>query len=282
MLAVAAALGSSLCWGVADFLGGLQARRRALLTVLLVSQAGALVLALAFVAAAGDALPDAGAVAWAVGAGFAGSTALAAFYRGLAIGTMSIVAPISASGAAVPVLVGLAGGERPGGLQVAGIVLAMAGIVLAAREPGEKDGEPRAVHASVLLALAAAAGFGSFFVCLDQATETAGVAWTLVLIRTTQVAALGAVAIALRPAMPEDIRSAAPLLLVGVLDVTANAGLAFATTEGLLSVVSVLGSLYPAVTVVLARFVLHERVSRLQEAGMVAILAGVVAISAGG
>jgi drug/metabolite transporter (DMT)-like permease len=280
VLAVALAFASSVCWGLADFMGGLQARRRPLVTVLLVAQFAAIALAVALVLASGDGPPDIGPGALAFGAGVAGCAALAAFYRGLAIGTMSIVAPVSATGAAVPVLVGLATGERPGVVQLVGIAMAMVGIVLAAREPA--DAAPSgALRASLGLALVAALGFGSFFVLLDLGTEDAGVPWAILLVRLGELALLGAVVAAARPAMPAGLRDAAPLLAIGALDVLANALFAAATTEGLLSVVSVVGSLYPAVTVVLARLVLAERVSRLQEAGVVATLAGVAAISAG-
>ena len=280
MLAVALAFASSLSWGLADFMGGLQSRTRPLVTVLLLAQVAAVALALTFVVASGDGLPDPAPAALAVGAGVAGCAALAAFYRGLAIGTMSIVAPVSATGAAVPVLVGIATGERPGSLQLAGIALAMIGIVLAAREPGHVA-PSRAVRASLGLALLAALGFGSFFVMIDSATEDAGAPWALLLVRVGEVALLGTLALALRPRMPSGLRDAAPLLVIGTLDFLATALFALATQQGLLSVVSVVGSLYPAVTVVLARVVLSERVSRLQEAGVVVTLAGVVAISAG-
>ena len=280
MLAVALAFTSSLCWGLADFLGGLQARRRPLVMVLLIAQVAAVALGIAFVLGSGDPFPDLGPAALATGAGVAGCAALAAFYRGLAIGTMSIVAPVSATGAAVPVLVGLAEGERPGALQVAGIAIAMLGIVLAAREPG--GAEPsRAVRTSLLLAGLAALGFGSFFVLIDRAVEDGGAPWSLLLVRVGEVALLGALALATRPRMPSSLRDATPLLLIGVLDFSATAFFALATEQGLLSVVSVVGSLYPAVTVVLARVVLAERVARSQELGVVLTLAGVVAISAG-
>ncbi len=280
MLAVVLAFASSLCWGLADFLGGLQSRVRPLVTVLLVAQVAAVAIGVAFVAGSGDPFPDLGAAALATGAGVAGCAALAAFYRGLAIGTMSIVAPVSATGAAVPVLVGVATGERPGALQVAGIAVAMIGIVLAAREPG---GAPagRAVRSSLALAGLAAVGFGSFFVLIDRATELGGAPWSLLLVRVGEVALLGGLALAMRPAMPAGVRDAAPLLVIGTLDFSATAFFALATEQGLLSVVSVVGSLYPAVTVVLARVVLAERVARSQEAGVVLTLAGVVAISAG-
>jgi drug/metabolite transporter (DMT)-like permease len=280
VLAVVLALASSLCWGLADFLGGLQSRVRPLVTVLLVAQVAAVAIGIAFVAGSGDPFPDLGPAALATGAGIAGCAALAAFYRGLAIGTMSIVAPVSATGAAVPVLVGLAEGERPAALQIAGILVAMVGIVLAAREPA--DAAPgRAVRGSLGLAGLAALGFGTFFVLIDRATEHGGAPWSLLLVRAGEVALLGVLALATRPAMPSGVRDATPLLVIGVLDFSATAFFALATEQGLLSVVSVVGSLYPAVTVVLARVVLAERVARSQEVGVVLTLAGVVAISAG-
>jgi drug/metabolite transporter (DMT)-like permease len=278
--AVALALASSLCWGTADFIGGLQARRRPLITVLLLSQVAAVAIAVALVVGSGDALPEPGAAALAFGAGAAGCAAIAAFYRGLAIGTMSIVAPVSAAGAIVPVLAGLADGERPGTLQVAGIVVALVGIILAAREPAEFGGRGN-LRAAVGLALLAALGFGSFFVLLDHATEDSGVPWALLLTRAGTVVLLLVAFAATRPAVPGRLREWGPLLVVGTLDVFANACFALATTRGLLSVVAVVGSLYPAITVVLARFVLSERVSRSQQAGVLATLAGVAAISAG-
>jgi drug/metabolite transporter (DMT)-like permease len=280
MVAVLLALSSSLCWGTADFLGGLQSRRRPLVTVLLVAQVAAVALGVVFVVASADPFPALGPAALAIGAGAGGCAALAAFYRGLAIGTMSIVAPISATGAAVPVLVGVVSGERPGAVQVAGIALAMVGIVLAAREPGDAPAGP-AARAAVGLALLAALGFGSFFVLIDRATEHGGAPWSLLLVRVGEVALLGTLALVRRPAMPAGLRDAAPLLLIGTLDFAATAFFALSTEQGLLSIVSVVGSLYPTVTVVLARTVLAERVTRSQEIGVIATLAGVVAISAG-
>jgi drug/metabolite transporter (DMT)-like permease len=211
--------------------------------------------------------------------------ALAAFYRGLAIGTMSVVAPISATGAAVPVLVGLAEGERPGVLQVAGMAAALVGVILAAREcePAEDEGAEHreAGRAAIVLALVAAAGFGTFFVGVDRASATAEVPWVIVVSRSCSLVLVLVAALVARPDLPRDAPSFGALAMVGVLDLSANGLFALATTEGLLSVVAVLGSLYPAVTVVLARFVLAERVSGSQQVGIGLTLAGVVAISAG-
>jgi drug/metabolite transporter (DMT)-like permease len=285
VLAVALGLGSSLCWGLADFFGGLQSRRRAMLAVLLVSQGVALALLLPVAFALADEGPSASAVGWAALGGSAGVVALAAFYRGLAIGTMSVVAPISATGAAVPVLVGLAEGERPGLLQVAGMAAALVGVILAAREcePAEDEGAEHreAGRAAIVLALVAAAGFGTFFVGVDRASATAEVPWVIVISRSCSLVLVLVAALLARPGLPRDPVSFGALAIIGVLDLGANGLFAIATTKGLLSVVAVLGSLYPAVTVVLARVVLAERVSRVQEVGVALTLAGVVAISAG-
>jgi drug/metabolite transporter (DMT)-like permease len=282
VLSVLLALGSSVIWGCADFVGGLQSRRWPVLTVLIWAQGIAVVLCVVFVLVAGDGLPDAHAIAWAATASVVGSAALASFYRGLSIGTMSIVAPISATGAIVPVLYGVLAGERPGTLQVAGIAVALVGIVLAAREKGdERSGGEDVARTALGLALIAAVGFGVFMLGLERATSTAGVAWSLLLIRMVTVVVLTCAALVLRPRLRIPAAALGPIAFIGAGDLVANAMFAVATTVGLLSVVAVLGSLYPAMTVILARLLLKEKVSRVQEAGVLAVLVGVVAISAG-
>src|SRR5918999_864623 len=282
MLAAVLALASSLCWGLSDFLGGFQSRRHHVLAVMLLSQGLALAILVVAVLAGAPTEHDAAATAWAASVGAFGLIALVAFYRALAIGTMSIVAPISATGVAIPVLVGLAGGERPGALQVAGIVLACGGVVLAARgAPSDDAGVRRAGRASIGLALVAAVGFGTFFAGMDRAEETADVAWVLLAARTAAVLLIVLAALALRPRLPTVPATIGAIAAVGVFDLLANLLFVPAAGRGLLSVVGVLGSLYPAVTVLLARFVLHERLSRTQGAGVAITLAGVVALAAG-
>jgi drug/metabolite transporter (DMT)-like permease len=282
MLAAVLALASSLSWGLSDFLGGFQSRRHHVLAVILLSQGIALAILVVAVLAGAPTEHDAASTAWAAGVGILALLGLLAFYRALAIGTMSIVAPISATGVAIPVLVGLASGERPGTLQVAGIALACAGVVLAAREPPSDDAAVRrASRTSIGLALVAAVGFGSFFAGIDRAEETADVAWVLLAARGADVALLVVAALALRPPIPTAPAALGAIAAIGVFDLLANLLFVLAAGRGLLSVVGVLGSLYPAVTVVLARFVLHERLSRTQGAGVMITLAGVVALAAG-
>src|SRR5437868_4245967 len=180
MLAIALGLGSGLFWGLADFGGGLQSRRHPVVAVLFVSQAVALVGIVAVVALSGEPAPALDSLWPAAAGGIGGLVALAAFYRALAIGTMSIVAPISATGSAVPVIVGLASGERPGVLQLVGILAAGVGVVLASREaPHDDEERARAGRASIGLALVAALGFGAFFVGMDRAANV-DVLWAMV------------------------------------------------------------------------------------------------------
>jgi drug/metabolite transporter (DMT)-like permease len=226
----------------------------------------------------------------AVAGGIAGIAALSAFYRALAIGTMSVVAPISATGVAVPVIVGVASGERPAALQLVGILAASVGIVLASRESGPGLAPKEDARASIALALLAALGFGSFFVGL-RISARVDLVWALVSSRAAAVAALIVTGIVLswvreRPpravrAVPLSGRSAVfpALALIGFLDLSANVLYALATRHGLLSVVAVATSLYPLTTVLLARVVLGERVRRIQEVGIAAALAGVVLIA---
>jgi drug/metabolite transporter (DMT)-like permease len=282
VLAAVLALASSLSWGLSDFVGGLQSRRHNVLAVLLLSQGLALVLVVAAVLAGAPTEHDAASTAWAAGVGGLGLAGLAAFYRALAIGTMSIVAPISATGVAIPVLVGLASGERPEGLQIAGIVLACCGVVLATREPPAANAdERRSGRAAVGLALLAAIGFGSFFAGIDRAEETADVAWVLLAARTADVLLLVVAALVLHPRLPTAPAALGAIAAVGVFDLLANLLFVLAAGRGLLSVVGVLGSLYPAVTVLLARVVLHERLSRTQNLGVAITLSGVIALAAG-
>jgi drug/metabolite transporter (DMT)-like permease len=262
---------------VSDFLGGLISRRISVLAVLAVSQPVGLGLALVLVLLLGEGMP---AWAWAAAAagGVAGALGLAAFYRAQAIGTVSVVTPVASLGVIVPVVVGLAGGESPAAIQIAGLAVAGLGILLASRE-AELRGWSTSPE-SLALAAAAGVGFGGFFVGLDAAASENAVS----AIFAARVGELGLVLVAwLAMGRPSPIGQGVlpALIAVGVFDILASALFALATTEGLLSLVSVAASLYPAVTVILARVVLGERLARLQQAGVAFALAGVVMIAAG-
>jgi drug/metabolite transporter (DMT)-like permease len=280
MTAVALGLASSLAWGFADFFGGLQSRSRPLLAVLVATQTAGLGLMVVVAAARGDGPPAAGAwIAWAAGAGILGVVGLAAFYRGLATGNMGVVAPISSAAAIVPLTVGLASGERPSALQAVGVVLAIAGVALASLEHGGHVTGGGRIAAGAGLAVVAALGFGSFFVGADQASKADPI-WAILVARVASMSLLWCVALATRTKLAGG-RAIPALIAIGVLDTGANLLYALATTHGLVSVVAVLGSVYPVITVILARVVLGERLHALQRVGAVGALVGAAVISVG-
>lgn len=273
------ALTASLAWGLGDFLAGHRAKRLAVVTVLVVSQAAGLTTIALVVGLRGVGPPDARHLAYGALAGVFGAIGLAALYRGLAVGPMSIVAPISATAALVPVAFDLVRGERPSALQAAGIVLALAGVVLASRAPGV-GGAGRVSALGVGLAVVAAVAFGLLLVLLGQASD-GDPYWGTLAMRTASFSLVALTAVALRPSFRLGERDLPVLLLIGVLDTVGNVLFAVATTESLLSVAAVLGQLYPVVTVLLARIVLHERISGPQAAGVISAFAGVALISLG-
>jgi drug/metabolite transporter (DMT)-like permease len=275
-VAVALALLASLAWGASDFLGGTATRRLPVAAVVAVSQGFALVGVLVVALATGAFDSPLGYLGWALAAAGSGVVGLSAFYTALATGTMGVVAPIAAMGVAVPVVVGLAQGDRPSVLQAAGVAVAIVGVVLASG--------PEARGASrrpLLLAALAAVGFGTVIVCVARGARTDTV-MTLLVMRVVSVALLLAVAASGRASVRAGARDLPVLAAVGAGDVGANAMFAVASTHGLLSVVSVLSSLYPAVTVVLARVVHAERMSRVQDLGVLAAISGVCLIATGG
>jgi drug/metabolite transporter (DMT)-like permease len=322
MLAVALALAASVSWGSADFLGGLTTRRATLWAVVVGSQAVGLAGAALVVVLAGRPWIGFAGLWPALLGGLAGSVAVVTFYRALAIGTMSVVAPISATSALIPFVWGLAGGERPTGLQLAGVALAVAGVLLASVEgsrrgaavgagtlPGEPaigsppntaavrcdagvtpdgppDGPPDSGSATsrsqqrraVALALVAAVGIGIMLLGFD-ATAKHDPLWAMLGGRLSSACCFAAFLVVLRPRVRIPRSTVAPIVAVGLLDTGANGLFALATTRGYLSLVGVLGSLYPVVTVVLAYLVLRERLARHQLVGVLAALAGVALIA---
>ncbi|HZS31141.1 MAG TPA: EamA family transporter [Gaiellaceae bacterium] len=279
MIAVALALAASLSWGIADFGGGIGARRIQIVWVLVVSQVAGLVLVGTLALATQPHVPTGRELAWGCFGGAMGALGLGAFYRALAIGTMGIVGPISATGAVVPVVYGLARGEHPSFLQALGIVLAVGGVIAASLEP-LPEGAGRKITTGAGLALLAALGFGSSLLGLNRVSQ-AGVVWGTLSLRLTVVPIVLVAALLVRPST-ERLRPILPLLVAtGLFDTGANLLYGASARRGLISVVSVLGSLYPVVLVALARFVLKERIAPPQLAGVAVALAGVALISAG-
>ena len=248
--------------------------------MLVVSQGAGLVFITCVVVARGEGPPELNFLLWGVLSGVLGAGGIAAFYRALSIGVLGVVAPITATAAVVPVVVGLIAGERPSAAQGAGIALALVGVVLTALERGE--GEGKRVATGVGMALIAALALGCIYVLLDVASE-GDPYWAVLANRATSTPLLVAAALVLRPSMAVGgSRGGLVLVAIGALDTAANALFAVASTFGLVSLVAVLGSLYPVVTVALARIVLGERIRWIQRFGAVVALGGVVLISGGG
>lgn len=279
MLAVALALAASGFWGVGDFLGGLQSRSLPIPVVVLVVEGTGLALVAVVIAISGDPVPGARDLALGALAGVAGVVGLACFLRALSIGTMSIVAPISATGVALPVFVGVASGDRLSAIVALGIVVAVLGVILASREQHEDAAGAAIGRSSIVFALMAAVGFGSYFALADAAAG-GGVWWLLATSRILPVPAL-LLFVWSRGMRPPPRSRVFILVAAGTIDCTATGLYALATTKGALSIVAVVGSLYPVVTVLLARTFLAERIRPIQQVGVVAALAGVAMIAAG-
>jgi drug/metabolite transporter (DMT)-like permease len=295
MTAVLALL-ASLVWGTSDFMGGVVSRRVRPLLVVAIAHTIALATLLVVAAVAGTFGAKLGYLPWSVAAGAVGLVSLVAFYGALSTGTMGIVAPIAGTGAVVPVVVGLASGESPSGWQIAGIVAAVAGVVLASGP--ELTGRGRAESGGsrpLVLAVVAAVGFGTVFVLIDRAAKH-NLVMTLLTMRATSVAivlllGLGylvrrrriQVAVDAEPAGREwsvHWNQVPVIALVGWTDAGANGLYGAAVRHGLVSVTAVLASLYPAVTVLLARFIEGERMRPIQNIGVGLAMCGVVLLAA--
>ncbi|SEO94225.1 EamA family transporter [Trujillonella endophytica] len=277
-MAVVLALASAVVYGAADFLGGLASRRASVFAVVALSQAAGLVALLLVLPWLGG--PATGTdLAWGAAAGLAGSTGLMIFFRTLATGVMSVVAPTTAvTAAAVPVLVGVASGDRVGVPATVGIVLALGAVALVSAEQGL--GALRSARPAALLpALLAGSAFGLFFVLLDQPAEESRLT-PLVAARLSSVALVLVLAATARRSLRPP-RSALPLIAVsGVGDMAANSLFLLATqAPGPLAVTGVLASLYPVSTVVLAQVVLRERLAGTQVAGLAVAVVAIVLIT---
>jgi len=281
-LASLLALLSAATFGAGDFFGGLATRRSnhpAATIVLLAHLIGlALLAGLAPIfevdAARGD-------LWWGVLAGLAGVVGLVLLYRGLAIGVMSVVAPITALGAAIlPVAFGLGRGERPAAAALIGAVLALLAISLVSR-PAASD--PRSTWArwrdgGLTEAIGAGFGFGAFFILLAETSSQSGLV-PLVAARVASVTVLAVIAVGLGRTLRVGRHPTRLALLAGIFDAGANALFLAAARRGLLSLVAVLSALYPAFTILLARAVLRERIGRTQQLGLATGLVGIALIA---
>ncbi|HUR37265.1 MAG TPA: DMT family transporter [Terriglobales bacterium] len=268
-------LASALSWGAGDFSGGLAAKKANTFHVVAVAHGTGLVLVAALVFLRGEIFPGQHAMVWGAFAGISGAIGLAALYRGLAVGKMGTVAPVAAViTAALPVIYGIWKQGSPKPMQIAGFVLATLAIVLISK-PERFGGIPKGLGLGIL----AGFGFGGFLVCINHA-GTSTIFWPLVAAR---VVSLGFMLVLI--AISGGAKTSGPMpwilmIIAGALDTAGNALFVMASQVGRLDVAAVLSSLYPASTVLLARFVLHERMSSVQNAGMVAALVSIPLIAA--
>jgi drug/metabolite transporter (DMT)-like permease len=269
----------ALGYGSGDFLGGVSAKRLPTITVLLVQQAVGLAAAFLLVVALRDAVPDPHIFLLSAAAGVVGIAALGMLFRGLAVGRMSIVAPLSAIGGGVlPVAWGLLQGERPSAVALVGVALALVAAAIVGR--GAEHDPARSVSPRMELALGAGAGigFGIVFILLAEASSGSGM-WPIFIARCTSVPIL-AVIVVVVGASPRMARTVlAPVTGAGLCDVGANALVLLAVRRGLLSLVAPVAALYPAATVLLARVVLNERIGRQRAGGLALGLVGLVLIA---
>lgn len=271
---------ASLLWGGADYAGGLAARRTPVAWVILASQTAGFVLfgmaAVVVWLSVGLAVPMR-AVEWGAIGGLAGVGALAAFYRGLALGRMGVVAPVAAMGVAIPVLASVIGGERPTVAQAVGIAVGSIGILLAS---GPELSGGKAARTPVLLAGVAGVGFGIVILAVAKGSEGA-ILPTLFIQRGVSITIAAIAVVVMRPRPRPKVSDLPMLAGIGAADGGANAAFAAASVRGLVSVASVMSSLYPVVTALMAWRWSGERLSGVQVAGVGAAMTGVILLAAG-
>ena len=276
-MAAGYALLASLAWGIGDFLGGVKSRVLPALVVMGASQPFGLAI-LAIVVAARWQGPPGREILWAIPASALGTAGIVGFYRGMAAGAITVVAPIASVAAAIPVAWGLAHGDGVSFVQEIGFVAALGGTAMTSIE---RRGDRTRIAAGTGWAMVALLGFGGYFVLFHAASRHDWL-WPSFVFRLTSVALIWLALLARRQGVRGIRPHLAALVAIGILDTGGNVLFAAASSaHGLLSVVSVLASLYPVVTVLLARVTIGERVERSQDLGVVMTLVGVVLVSAG-
>ena len=279
-MAVALSLIAAVLYGAADFIGGLASRKTATVVVVIFSQLSGFFVLLAIVPFMGS-RPLTIDLWWGIAGGAFGAVGIVLLYRALAIGRMGIVSPVTAVIAAtIPVLFGVTIGERPSLLAWCGIALAILAVMLvSAQDPGDARASRGALNMPLGVPTAILSGFtlGFFFVVLAKVQPVSGL-YPLLSARIASVAALTAVAFVQRIPLRATRAALPAILFSGALDMGANALYVLAAHQGLIAIVAVLTSLYPASTVALAAIVLHERLARVQWVGVSFALVGVVLV----
>lgn len=278
-LTYALAVFSSITYGAADFLGGLASRRSSMFAVVVFSQLAGLILvllALPFLPASSPTRID---FAWGAASGLAGGIGVALLYRGLTVGMMSVIAPVTAvCSVVIPLLAGIALGERPSMLAFAGVALGIMAIVLVSQSEHVEEG--KTATSGLGIAIASGVAIGIFLVMLERTGPSAGL-WPLVAARIVSVSLFAVLGVAAGHAIVPRRESMRIVIACGALDMIANILYLLAVRQGLLSTVATLTSLYPASTIVLARIVLGERLRWLQQCGVVCAVLAIVLIVRG-
>lgn len=280
-MVIALAAASALCYGIGDFSGGYAAGKSKVLSVLVVSQACGLLVALSSIAFARPDLPGVADLAWGFTGGLVGAFGIFTLYRGIAKGVVAIVSPTAALvSATLPIVVGLAFGDRPGTHAFVGMALCVPAVALLSLGP--KGGEPGHSGAadSLIQGSVAGLGFGLFYVALSRPGVGSG-SWPLVAARVASIAVAVMFMLVRREPLAVNRGGRLPAILAGILDMSANILFVSASSAGMLSIVAVIVSLYPAPTVLMARFVFKQRVGPLKAAGLAIALSGLALISVG-
>jgi len=265
---------ATLTWGMSDFVGGYASRRSNAFLVTTITHFSGSVLMLGLAVLLHSPFPSRHGIAWSMAAGFLGGTALALFYKALSVGKMGLTAPVAALlGAAIPAAVGIFRDGLPGKFTIVGFVLAGIGIWLIARVE-DQGSRPEGIGLAVIAGL----GFAGFFLCIRQAGEISPL-WSAGFARLASLIATGSIVLATQQFQPMVRAGIWFGILAGVLDSTGSAVFVRASQTGRLDAAVVISSLYPAVTVLLARFVLHEHVSRWRAVGLLAALLAVPLIA---
>lgn len=274
---------AGITYGAADFIGGLASRRSSTLSVVVISQLVGLIILLALLPLLPRGSPTSGDLVWGALAGVAGAAGITLLYRGLAIGRMSVISPITAViGALIPFSVGLALHERPSPIALAGVAIALVAVILVSSNDSQNTGVAKAwvLQPGLIEALFSGVSIGAFYVFLARSHAQAGL-WPLGCARATSFVLLTGLALARHRSLVPQSGSLLIIAFAGLLDMTANAFYLLATYHGLLAIVAVLASLYPASTVVLARVILKEKLNRIQFAGVGCALVAIGLLASG-
>ncbi|MBW1636888.1 MAG: DMT family transporter [Deltaproteobacteria bacterium] len=278
MLPITLSIFACFGWGIADFIGGLKSRSLPTLSILMISSLMGTFLLGIIILSLNSPLPDDPLLLWAIPAGIIGVIAMFLLYRSLAVGTMSILAPISATGVILPVIWGIISGDTLSGLCSLGIAIAILGSLMAVMENDPKR-KKRKLTRGVGLAVGSAFFVGLYFITMDTACTHHPI-WASMIMRSSTLIILIPLLFFAKITIRIGKVQFPPLLLMGVMDTMAAFCFAVATSKGMLSQVAVISSLYPAVTIILSAVITGERIQKIQFSGVILAIAGITLISA--